>query len=325
MSRRTIAQLSTGALVLSVGLVLPSVAGGQATEPVLVEFDSVGESTFTVPEGICAISVMVDGAGGGRIDGDSGPTGGGGASLTADLTVEPGEALQVLVGGRGGDGGDAAVGVGGIGGGGDGGAPDDPDNVGGAGGGGASSLVGTDLLIIAGGGGGAGAFNGSPAGIGGNAGPAGGTGEDGGDGNDAAYIVTGGGGATPSAGGAGGTADGFTSGQAGSAGIGGDGGGGTVNQIEMNGGGGGGGGGYFGGGGGGAVAPGEGSAGGGGGGSSYGSVPVTSGERLNTGDGLVVISYDPSAQPAGCPQPIRPTTTTTGAAPEQVVRPRFTG
>src|SRR5262249_4329289 len=103
----------------------------------------------TVPVGVCAVTVTVDGGPGG--DATSGPLtghGGAGAHISATLAVAPGAVLDVEVGGGGGASSGPVGGAGGTGGGGGG------DFA--AGGGGASvvSSSGAPLLVAGGGGGG---------------------------------------------------------------------------------------------------------------------------------------------------------------------------
>ncbi len=219
---------------------------------------SGGEACYTVGPRTTRLRVAVIGAAG-----HSGPvTGGDGASVTADLTVVPGQTLYVEVGGTG----DA----GGFGGGGlQSGLPS---------GGGASDVrtcpipcpatpltghpASDPRLVVGGGGGGPGAQNG-PLSTGGPGGSGGETGGDGGDGTAPSGAGTGGHGGSAGAGGAGGGRG--PAGLAGAAGVGAD----APTTEGTNGGAGGGG--WFGGGSGGAGPGGTGTAGGGGGGgSSYG-------------------------------------------------------
>lgn len=243
-----------------------AVAGRATAQPATcaqnaVTFLSTGAAqSFVVPAGVTTISAIVTGAGGGG-DGFT-FAGGPGAFIAADIPVAPGQALTLIVGGKGADGNQSA-----------------------AGGGGASVVAATAGFVpyvIAAGGGGTGIFaqdngttidasatttakngNGTGAGaggvgtLGGGAGPtaaANGSGGGGGagvtgDGDDSiAGAVEGGTSLNGSA------AGGISA--AGTGGFGGGGGGGSV--------GGGGGGGYAGGGGGGATSNGA-----GGGGASY--------------------------------------------------------
>ncbi len=101
-----------------------------------------------VPANICDVTVTADGGPGGS---DGAVSGGAGASVTASLTVTPGQVLDVEVGGAGGTFSGGPGGVGGAGGGGGGNSA--------AGGGGASVVSsGGTPLVVAGGGGGAAAY-----------------------------------------------------------------------------------------------------------------------------------------------------------------------
>lgn len=229
-----------------------------------------GAQTFTVPDGVCQLTVDAYGAQGG------GPAGGLGGQVTATITVTPGETLNIYVGQQGPD-----PGKGGTPGGWNGGGSSTGD---GGGGGGASDVRqgGTALanrVVVAGGGGGTGIPGDAAGGAGGGA--TGATGATAGGG-------AGGGGGTQAAGGAGGAgASGGTAGTVGAAGTGGTGGadGGKY-------GGGGGGGGYFGGGGagGGGAGGGSSSGGGGGGGSSF-PATGTHAQGVRTGDGQVILTW----------------------------------
>jgi len=203
-----------------------------------------GLQEYTVPSGVSSVTLDVRGAqGGNSVLGD----GGDGGEESGALSVSPGEALTILVGGQGAGGGLFAAGSGGYGGGGSGGYG---GTYGGSGGGGGSFVFdGSDNLVLAaGGGGGSGNescdYNSN-------------TGGGGGDDGATAGCPGGGWGASPGGPGAGGSGGG-DSGVGGSGGgpafwnsntgdpspgTGGGGAGGTY-------GGGGGGGGYFGGGGG---------------------------------------------------------------------------
>jgi hypothetical protein len=106
--------------------------------------------TFTVPAGVCQVTIAAFGGAG-----DSGGTTtfASGGRIQADFTVTPGQVLTVVVGENGGDGGEGFN---------DGGqAPGD----GGNGGGSSAVTSGSTLLIVAGGGGGGSANSGN---IGGN-------------------------------------------------------------------------------------------------------------------------------------------------------------
>jgi hypothetical protein len=111
--------------------------------------------TFTVPDGVTSVRVDAVGAGGGENDDEPiGSIGGPGGEAAGTVVVTPGEALSVLVGGKGApsDGGNG--GSGGAGGGGGGGTVG--GSSGGGGGGGRSEVDrGSTRLLVAGGGGGA--------------------------------------------------------------------------------------------------------------------------------------------------------------------------
>ena len=287
------------AVSLALGLSLyaaPYVAlhAGAVPPPVSVPFAYTGAAqSWTVPASVTQASFDVLGAQGGA--NNAGAAGGLGGQATATLTVVPGQVIEVLVGGQGGTGGA------GFNGGGDASSGGPP---GGGGGGGSDIRTGACAAttsctlaaraIVAGGGGGAGAS--SQAGLGAVGGSGGGlTGTAGG------VTVNGagsGGQGTQAAGGSGGSALAGSPGLAGVLGIGGDGGG---NGYRP----GGGGGGYYGGGGGGGDndtnTPVE--AGSGGGGSGFGPTGVIFQTGVRAGDGLITITYTPTA------------TTTTLAAP----------
>ena len=239
------------------------------------------EQTFTVPAGVTSITIHASGAQGG-----SGFNGGGaganGGSVTATITVTPGESLAIFVGGQGGNGGRNSAGAAGFNGGGVG----TSAFLSGGGGGGASDVrqggnaLANRVVVAGGGGGGGGAGGGGAGGAGGSTtGAAGATGAGGG---------SGGGGGTQAAGGAAGAAGtgASTAATAGTSGTGGNGG------ATLGGAGGGGGGaGYFGGGGGGGDQV---SASGGGGGSSFtaaGATGVSHTQGVRSGHGLVTITY----------------------------------
>jgi hypothetical protein len=224
---------------------------------------------FLVPAGVTSVTIEAFGASGGP--GGASGAGGDGGGATATIPVTPGETLQVFVGGQGKLPPQPNAFNGGAGGcnGGAAGGTASTGGAGGGGGGGASDVRqgGSALanrVVIGAGGGGAG-------GSGGNGGAAGTAGSPAG---------AGGGGAVAAVPGAGGSPNGTTGG----VGVGGAGGAGGA-----NGGGGGGGGLAGGGGGGGGDTP-----GGGGGGSSL----VPAGGTLSaggSGDGLVRITYQPTA------------------------------
>jgi hypothetical protein len=67
----------------------------------VVEFKSVGSTTWTVPDGVTSIEYLVVGGGGGGANGydnAGGGGGGGGMVLTGELAVTPGSALNIRVG-----------------------------------------------------------------------------------------------------------------------------------------------------------------------------------------------------------------------------------
>lgn len=273
-----------------------------------VSFGYTGTTeSWVVPPGVTSVTLEVWGAEGAQPI-DRLPTngdGGLGGYASGTLSVTPGQVLYINVGGQGGT--DGSGGYNGGGAGGFGAAGEGCLGGYGGGGGGASDirLGGTTLAdrIIVGGGGGGGArdyCNGTcqPCGCGGGAGGGGGlTGEDGAAAFDCGFSYPGaninfGMGASQTAGGTGGPADGGGS-NMGSAGIIGVGGSGSNGQYDVAGGGGGGG--YYGGGGGGGASNGSGvGAGGGGGGSSYLSSVLSNTSTttaLRTGNGEIVISY----------------------------------
>ena len=269
--------------------------------------------SFTIPAGVTSITIDIAGASGG--DGSNTYTGGLGARVQGTIAVNPGDVLDIYVGGQGANStvnvvtpSVAAFGhsLGGI----AGEAAQGQASPGG-GGGGSTAIVDTANQAIlaeagAGGGGGGGAYdssgtaalNGSAGGNGGNAGaPIGNNGTSGANYNANSTGGGGGSGATTTAGGNGGTAGtGNTAGIAGSAGGSNGGNGASTSNAYMAGGGGGGGGRYGGGGGG---AGGEqntspyysSGGGGGGGGSSYVPPNGTSTSGWQSGNGYVVISW----------------------------------
>ena len=306
-----VAALSAGAMLLAGGT--PSGAAPQSQQ-----FGFTGASElFQVPAGVYAITVDAYGArgGAGADDGELVPLGGLGGRATAVVCVTPGEILQVNVGGAGEDAGPSgdALGagddltadrvpaiagdvgvqaVGGFNGGGD--APN-TSTPSGAGGGatdirrGAFAL--SDRLVVAGGGGGAGGADNDatpPNSEGGDGG-----GLVGGDGGESHTGIPPGLGGTQTAGGAAGTGD--LTAAAGTFGEGGDGGIGAFNNDA----GGGGGGGWYGGGGGSGDIAGD-DGGGGGGGSGFGPAGVAFETGVNDGDGSLLISWDPVADPGAC-------------------------
>ena len=164
--------ISLFGLVGGSAIVTPPVAFGVL--PDATSFSFIGAAQrYAVPDDVCAVRVVAAGAQGGsgslasEVLGDELPGGLGGVS-TSDITVSPGEVLQVNVGGQGGSGtwtGSADEGgPGGWNGGAVGGSGGDAGGGGGGGGGGASDVRrgGTGLdarVVVAGGGGGSGAYS----------------------------------------------------------------------------------------------------------------------------------------------------------------------
>ena len=337
--------MGTRALIVGVGAVgwvalCAPLAGGQTTGPVTVPFTTPGTSSYTVPAGICRVTVDARGAAGGNANvvvpssqraaiqarlaaagkGPANPpagfvhaaadtgSGGLGGETTATIPVTSGETLTVSVGGAGQDIGSSLP---------DGGTPDGGSGgigaLPGAGGGGSSDVRqgGTGLanrVVVAGGGGGAGAaFVLSPVPFAFEDGGGGG-GLTGQHGSPSSSATDAGGGGTQTAGGAAGAGAPFgTDGVAGSLGHGGTG---ASEVLAVAGAGGGGG--LFGGGGGAAALLGLaafGSAGGGG--SGFGPPSATFQTAVNSGNGSVRITSDPAN--SGC------------VAAAAVVQPRFTG
>lgn len=251
-----------------------------------------GTFDWTVPAGVSAVQIEVNGAQGG--DGEY--SGGLGGRMIANFQVTPGDVYKLHVGGRGDDA--DSGGAGGLNGGGAGG----PTTCWRGGGGGGASDVRTSgdalaerILVAGGGGSGVGLFGGSGGAGGGD------TPTRGGD-----FSFTGGAPASSSAGGTGGHLG--HHGATGSLGVGGDGGGDPCIK------GGGGGGGYYGGGGGSADSLDGG--GGGGGGSAYvapsGDLTVAA-NGVQSGDGAIVLSYT---------VPPTTTTTTTTTVPAPAPKPK---
>lgn len=321
--------LATGPAVL-----WPAGAGAEPVSTVFAYNGTDGSDgspqTFTVPDGVCRVTVDALGAQGGRGGSGQFPAGPGGEAglggrVAATIAVTPGEVLTVRVGGAGLDGSledpSPSSGFGGFNGGGAGG-----DISGGGGGGGASDVRqgGDDLadrVVVAGGGGGGGVDGAVPDGVvAGGVGGAGG-GLDGLPGGDGSPYVqqpapTGGGGGSQSAGGAAGSVQGGL--PAPTAGVLGQGGLGGANGVDNPDGGGGGGGGYFGGGGGGGGYA-EAASAGGGGGSGFGPADATFETGVRQGHGQVTITFDTEA--GGCPTAPTPPP----AAQPVVEAPRFTG
>lgn len=283
ISRRVLMRRGLTAALLPVvtSIVAPTPLQAQSPGARSQTFAFTGASqTFVVPSGATSLTVSAFGAQGRR--------GGLGGSVTATLTVTPGETLFINVGGAPAvvtSPPAADVNEGGFNGGGRaGGSPFNLVGPVGPGGGASDVRRGGSALgnrvVVAGGGGGSGS---SPIGTGG---AGGGTNGGSGGGSDA-----GGGGGTQTAGGAAGTGPppffpGVQPATAGELGIGGDGGSSTF-SLAISSAGGGGGGGYYGGGGGGAGA-------GGGGGSSF-AHPSATGvvhvQGTRTGAGLIILTW----------------------------------
>ncbi|MEZ4873970.1 MAG: HYR domain-containing protein [Flavobacteriaceae bacterium] len=259
--------------------------------------------TFTVPIGVTSINIEAWGASGQGVTVEvyNPSTGGLGGYAQGELTVTPGQVLNLFVGGTG------MEGAGGYNGGATGGfgiaGSGATDGYAGSGGGASDvRMGGTDLLsriIVAGGGGGGGRdyVNGTcqPCGEGGNGGAGGGaTGVDGQDPTDPNFGFyfnpgAGGKGGTQATGGAGGDGPQGPNGNPGTLGIGGIGIDGNFTIAS-----GGGGGGYYGGGSGAGASNGSGVAGGGGaGGSSYtgGVLNGTTTPGVRSGNGEIIISW----------------------------------
>jgi Putative Ig domain/IPT/TIG domain len=315
------AGLAAAVVPASAAAALPSNCSQSGTTVTCTFGYTGGAQSFTVPAGVQSITVTADGAQGGEGNFGGSAVGLGGQAQAA-LTVTPGDAVEVVVGGQGsnyagggGSGGFNGGAAGGAGGPGTIGGFNAPGAVG-AGGGGASDVrTGTCAstlscglaarVLVGGGAGGAGVSGGSFLDAGGGGGhPSGGTGA------SSSGAAGGGGGGSQSAGGSAGAADpecsDTTAGGVatqGSGGAGGVGGSGVSLQIPGGDGGGGGGGGYFGGGGGGGgCAIGIDAAGGGG--SSFGPADATFTNDTHSGNGQVIITY--TAPPV---QPLAVTTT----------------
>jgi hypothetical protein len=281
-----------------------------ASAQTTVTFNYTGSvQTFTVPPCVTSLTIDARGAQGGT---KNACIGGNGGQVTCTMSVTPGEILNIYVGGAGTNG-DNITGVipGGFNGGGSG--YDDTDPWGGAGGGGASDIRRTpyglnNRVVVAGGGGGGGidgcnSANQLAGGVGG--GLTGGAGQP-----SPSGCVGSGQGGTQSAGGAKGQYTGCNNSSTdGSFGAGGNGYGNCSNSDD---GGSGGGGGWYGGG--------AGNFGAGGGGSSYTDgtcTGVTHTQGIQSGAGVVMITYNPGTgvpnQPGviSGPSTICPNTTNT--------------
>ena len=231
-----------------------------------------GQQTWTVPPAITSATFATYGAKGGNLNSAQGGSGG---AAVATIAVTPASTFTVVVGGAGLQGYPSGSGAGGFNGGGNNGGGS--ANGGGGGGGSDVRSPGTDLasrILVAGGGGGAGNFSTGGGAGGGLTGTAGG--------NAPSFDGTGGGPGTQSGGGSGGSGSsccGSAGGGGGSLGAGGNGG-----AASSGSGGGGGGGGYYGGGG-----AGNNSAGGGG--SGFGPIGTAFSTGVESGNGVVVITY----------------------------------
>jgi hypothetical protein len=276
-------------------LAAPAARTAPAAQAPMTFTYTAAEQTYVVPSGISSIRVVADG-------GRGGGGGGSGAEVTADLRVDPGQTLYVMVGGNGQNGAGGAPVFGG-------GAPGGAGGTGGSAGGGASDVrtcsvsattcpspggsAGSRLLIAAGGGGRGGSVFGGSAGGGGNAGQAGGDASDGGGGGGAGTASDGG-----TGGFSGNKASTGTPGKLTAGGAGGD----SRNGDAA--GGGGGGGGRYGGGGGGAGADYGDGGGGGGGGSSF-ITPDAGGQKIEAGHAaqaqVVITAETPPAPPSHVP------------------------
>lgn len=296
-----------GALVLAGGLAVVGSAAPATAEPITQDFGFTnGAQSYTVPPGVCQVTIDAFGAqgGAGRLPADKN-SGGLGGRATATIPVTPGEVLQVNVGGQGAQGTIGTGGAGGFNGGGAGGAAGSS----GGGGGGASDVRqgGTGLanrvVIAGGGGGGASAGPSFPGqGIGG-----GGGGANGDPGTGGGPSVGAGGGGTQSGGGTSGVSNpAGVNGEPGQSGIGGAGAASTLTT------GGGGGGGYFGGGGGGADDTSNIAGGGGGGGSGFGPAGTVFENGVRSSQGEILITADPEV-------------TCESAAVAVLIDPNFTG
>ena len=157
------------------GLVAVVVPAAEAA-PETVTFSYTGSAvTWTVPDGVCAVTIRAVGAAGG---GDVDSLGGPGGVAEGTFEVVPGETLEVRVGGSGAPGGSG--GSGGFNGGGNGGSP----GAHGGGGGGASDVRRggsglADRILVAGGGGGGGGDSRASGGAGGDGGTPSGDGQPG--------------------------------------------------------------------------------------------------------------------------------------------------
>jgi uncharacterized repeat protein (TIGR01451 family) len=165
----------TSLAVLAVGVAPLALAPAALADPAVAVPTSVfgvGAVAGVVPDGVCAVEVVVVGGAGGRSAAGANGVGsnGGAARIAATFEVVPGTAFAGTVGGGGGENSGTAGGAGGANGGGTGGAV--TGQHGGAGGGGYSELtLGGDLAVLAGGGGGSGGGHSvSSDGFGGDAG-----------------------------------------------------------------------------------------------------------------------------------------------------------
>ena len=307
--RKQAGRCAAFAAVLAAGVAVTGFGAtslAQTAAPVTATFTFTdGAQTYTVPAGVCQVTITANGAAGSGVESES--TGGLGGQAVATVAVTAGQVLQVNVGGEGGPPSAPGGAVGGFNGGGDGGNASGITVGGGAGGGASDVRTGTfslaDRIVVAGGGGGgANSANVHPGSGGGGGGTTGVTGTSTNTANAA------GGGGTQTGPGTAGT-PGF--GTNGGPGVGTTGGVGAAETSGV-GPGGGGGGGFFGGGGGSSgLSMAGGSTDGGGGGGGSGFTPTGTGltQAVNTGNGSVAIT---STVGVGCVTAI-------------VVTPEFTG
>lgn len=161
---------AASALTLTMAALMLPTAPASANGTVSLENTSAQGASFTVPQGVTSLNVMVAGTSGGEkvrtLLQDSG-AGGSGALIIGSLTVSPGDLVTYYGSTQGGDSGNnGAGGKGGLGyrNGGDGGAKTslktNLDRAGGGGGGASAVLInGTPAVIAGGGGGGGGGSN----------------------------------------------------------------------------------------------------------------------------------------------------------------------
>jgi hypothetical protein len=206
----------SGAAASPNGAAAPVTAAGDPSV-----FADPGQSTWTVPAGVNAVTIQAQGGSGGTPGGGSAGQGAAGGGVTATVEVTPGEALTVVVGAAGNN--DSSAGDGRGGSHGTTAGSDDTDSAK-AGGGGSSVSAAGGKLVVAGGGGGGGSGS-SSDGAGGNGGAGGLSPTPGQSGVDslenAGWGAGGGGGSQSSANGGGGQDDDSDTGGAGGGGGGG--------------------------------------------------------------------------------------------------------